>query len=340
MSVAPLSRFRDDPSKDYARRMDPLDRSTTWPYEDGEPGTFYYQRYGHPTGVAAERALGGLEGGTALLFPSGAGATTALALTLLKPGDTVALAAGAYYGTGRLLGSFARWGVNLVEFDQTGPPPERVQLVWLEAPANPLLTMPDLPAAAAHPAPVVVDSTAATPVHLRPLEHGADFVLHSATKYLAGHDDVLLGAVVSKREEDANRLRELRGTLGIVAAPDPCWLLLRSLKTLRLRVERQTETARGLARRLGGHPAVQVVRYPGFGGLISFDVADGDAARRVETATKLIRNATSLGGTHSVMESRYRWEGDRIPAGLLRLSVGLEDADALWADLEQALNQV
>ena len=215
-----------------------------------------------------------------------------------------------------------------------------LDLVWLEAPSNPFLTMPDLEAAAAHPATVVVDATAATPIYLRPLEHGADFVLHSATKYLAGHDDVLLGAVVSKREEDANRLRELRGTLGIVAAPDPCWLLLRSLKTLRLRVERQTETARELARRLGGHPAVQVVRYPGFGGLISFDVADGDAARRVETATKLIRNATSLGGTHSVMESRYRWEGDRIPAGLLRLSVGLEDADALWADLEQALNQV
>jgi len=320
--------------------VDALDRSTIWPYEDGEPGAFYYQRYGHPTGAAAERALGELEGGTALLFPSGAGATTALALTLLKPGDTVALAAGAYFGTGRLLGSFARWGVNVVEFDQTGPPPERAQLLWLEAPANPLLTMPDLAAATAHPAPVVVDSTAATPIHLRPLEHGADFVLHSATKYLGGHSDLLLGAVVCKREEEADQLRELRGILGIVAAPDPCWLLLRSLKTLRVRVERQTETARELARRLGGHPAVEIVRYPGFGGLISFDVAGAEAARRVETATNLITNATSLGGTHSVMESRHRWEGDRIAAGLLRLSVGLEDADALWADLEQALDQV
>ncbi len=319
--------------------MDSLDRSTIWPYEDGEPGRFYYQRYGHPTGAAAEQALGELEGGIALLFPSGAGATTALALTLLKPGDTVALAAGAYYGTGRLLAAFERWGVNVEEFDQTGAPPARVQLVWVEAPANPFLTMPDLEAAAAHPAPVVVDSTVATPVHLRPLEHGADFVVHSATKYLAGHDDVLLGAVVCKREDDARRLRDLRGTLGIVAAPDPCWLLLRSLRTLRLRVERQTETARELARRLGGHPAVQVVRYPDLGGLLSFDVADGDAARRVETATRLIANATSLGGTHSVMESRHRWEGDRVPPGLLRLSVGLEDADALWADLEQALGQ-
>ena len=324
----------------YYRPVDSLDRSTIWPYEDGEPGAFYYQRYGHPTGAEAERALGELEGGTALLFPSGAGATTALVLTLLNPGDTVALAAGAYFGTGRLLGSLARWGVDVLEFDQTGPPPERVQLVWLEAPANPLLTMPDLEAAAVHPATVVVDSTAATPIHLRPLEHGADFVLHSATKYLAGHHDVLLGAVVCKREDDANRIRELRGTLGIVAAPDPCWLLLRSLKTLRIRVERQTATARELARRLGGHPAVELVRYPGFGGLISFDVAGGDAARRVETATRLIANATSLGGTDSTMESRHRWEGDRIPAGLLRLSVGLEGADELWADLKQALDQV
>src|SRR5262249_29563493 len=115
---------------------------------------------------------------------------------------------------------------------------------------------------------------------------------------------------------------------------------LRSLQTLRVRVEAQTETARELARRLAEHPAVSKVRYPGFGGLMSFDVADGAAARRVETSTRLIANATSLGGTHSVMETRHRWEGDRVPEGLLRLSVGLEDTDALWADLENALNRV
>ena len=318
-----------------------LDRSTIWPYDErGEVGDFFYQRYAHPNGVAAEQALGELDGGHALVFPSGAGATTALALALLEPGDTVALAAGAYFGTGRLLAVLARWGVNVVEFDQTGPPPDGAQLVWLEAPSNPFLTMPDLEAAAAHTAPVVVDATVATPVHLRPLEHGADFVLHSATKYLAGHDDVLLGVVVARDEERASQLAQLRGSLGIVAAPDPCWLLLRSLKTLTVRVERQSETARALATRLEAHPAVQVVRYPGFGGLLSFDVADGDAARRVETATRVIENATSLGGTRSLMESRHRWEGDRVPAGLLRLSVGLEDGDALWLDLEQALNQV
>jgi cystathionine gamma-synthase len=318
-----------------------LDRSTIWPFDErGEPGPFMYQRYDHPTGAAVEQALGELDGGTALLFPSGTGAATALVLLLLNPGDTVALAAGGYFGTGQLFAELERWGIGCVEFDQTGPPPDGVQLVWLEAPANPMLTLPDLEAAAAYPAPVVVDSTVATPVHLRPLERGADFVLHSATKYLAGHHDALLGVVVCKRPQDAERLHDLRTHTGIVAAPDPSWLLLRSLQTLRVRVERQTETARELAKRLATHPAVQLVRYPGIGGLISFDVADGDAARRVETATALITNATSLGGSRTTMESRYRWEGERVPTGLLRLSVGLEDVDALWADLEGALQQV
>ncbi len=321
--------------------MNILDRSTIWPYDErGEPGEFYYQRYGHPSGVAAERALGELDGGHALLFSSGTGATTALVLALLEPGATIALAGDAYFGTGRLFARLGHWGLKVVEYDQTGRPPDGARLVWSEAPSNPFLTMPDLEAAAAHPAPVVVDATAATPIHLRPLEHGADFVLHSATKYLAGHDDVLLGAVVCRREEDAAQLRDFRTVTGIVAAPDACWLLLRSLSTLRLRVERQSETARKLASRLDRHPRVQIVRYPGFGGLMSFDVADGDAARRVETSTQLITNATSLGGVRSVMETRHRWEGDRVPEGLLRLSVGLEDADALWTDLENALEQV
>jgi cystathionine gamma-synthase len=197
--------------------------------------------------------------------------------------------------------------------------------------------MPDLEAAAAHPALVVVDATAATPILLRPLEHGADFVLHSATKYLGGHDDILLGAVVCKREEDAKRLREFRTRSGIVAAPDPCALLLRGLETLDLRVRRQTESAGELATRLRDHPAVATVRYPGFGGLLSFDVAGADEARQVETSLRLIVNATSLGGVHSLLEARARWEGTRVPPGLLRLSVGLEPVEDLWADLAQAL---
>jgi cystathionine gamma-synthase len=184
---------------------------------------------------------------------------------------------------------------------------------------------------------VVVDSTASTPVYLRPLEHGADFALHSATKFLGGHDDVLLGAVACRSSEDAERLREFRGLTGIVAAPDPCWLLSRSLQTLPVRMERHTASATELAERLRAHPGVEVVRYPGFGGLLSFDVADAESARKIETSLRKIKNATSLGGTESVLESRTRWEGDRVPPGLLRLSVGLEDVDELWADLEQAL---
>ena len=317
--------------------MQPLDRSTIWPYRDGEPGDFYYQRYAHPTGVEAERALGELEDGEALLFPSGSAAITALVLAELDPGQTIALAEGAYYGTGALFRSLERWGLRFVEFDQTGSPPDAADLVWLEAPSNPFLTMPDLEAAAAHSGRVVVDSTAATPVYLRPLEHGADYVVHSATKYLGGHHDLLLGAVVCRDEAAASRLREFRGRTGIVAAPDSAWLLLRSLKTLRARIERQTATAVELVERLGRHPAVGQVRYPGFGGLLSFDV-NGDA-RRVEASVELITNATSLGGVDSVIESRSRWEGDRVPENLLRLSVGLEDPDELWADLENALSK-
>jgi cystathionine gamma-synthase len=285
--------------------------------------------------VEAERALGELDGGTALLFSSGAGASTAIALALLAPGDTVALAEGAYFGTSVLFDELGRWGLSYIEFDQSGPPPADVELVWLEAPSNPFLTMPDLVAAAAHPAPVLVDATAATPIHLRPLEHGADLVLHSATKYLAGHSDVLLGAVVCRDEPTAARLKEFRTRTGIVGAPDAAWLLLRGLRTLEVRVRRQTETATELARRLEAHPAVERVRYPGFGGLMSFDAA-GDP-RDVETSIRVIKNATSLGGVVSTMESRHRWEGDRVPENLLRLSVGLEDVDELWADLEQAL---
>jgi cystathionine gamma-synthase len=314
-----------------------VDRSTIWPYREGEPGEFYYSRYGHPTAAEAERQLGELDGGHALLFASGSAATTAVALALLEPGKTIALAEGAYFGTAVTFAELARWGLHTVEFDQMGAPPDAADLIWLEAPSNPFLTMPDLDAAAAHRAPVVVDATAATPVVLRPLESGADFVVHSATKYLAGHDDALLGAVVCKRPEDAERLREFRTHTGSVAAPDPCFLLLRGLKTLELRVRRQSETAAELAARLAEHPAVTNVRYPGFGGLLSFDVDDADAARRVETSLHVITNATSLGGVDSVLEARARWEGDRVPPGLLRLSVGLEPLDELWDDLARAL---
>lgn len=314
-----------------------VDRTTAWPYDEhGEPGAFVYQRYAHPTGTAAEEALGALEGGPALLFGSGTAAVTACVFAFCSPGTTVALAEGAYFGTGVTLREFERWGLRIVEFDQTAAPPPDADVVWVEAPANPFLTLPNWEAVRAQGGLVVCDATVSTPVFLRPLDEGADVSLHSATKYLTGHHDALLGATVTRDAEKRERLYLARMRMGLSASPDSASALLRGLETLEVRVRRQAETAAELARRLAAHPAVLRVRYPGVGGLVTFDVGD-DAARRVETTTRLIGNMTSLGGVRTTMESRHRWEGDRVPRGLLRLSVGLEDADALWADLSAAL---
>jgi cystathionine gamma-synthase len=338
-------------------QVPPLARATVEPYVEGAPGPFYYQRLAHPVGQEAERLLGELEGGHALLFSSGTGATAALILALLRPGATVAVADGGYWGTVALLeGELGRWGLRTVGFDQTGEPPN-ADVVWLEPCANPMMTFPDLDVviAQAHAAGalVVVDNTVLSPVLLRPLEHGADFVVHSATKILAGHHDALIGVVSCARAEDHARLKAFRAASGIVAAPDPAWLMLRGMKTLALRVPRQSAGAAEVARRLAGHPAVLRVRYPGlgpdpvaaryvrsFGPLLSFDVADADAAVGVEKALTLIENATSLGGVASTLEARARWEPTRVPPGLLRLSVGLEDVDDLWADLSGALDRL
>jgi len=254
-------------------------------------------------------------------------------LALARPGTHIALAKGAYYGTSVLLRELARWNITFVEFDQTGPAPE-ADIVWVESPANPLLTMPDWPSLRDHPGLVVCDATISTPVYLRALDEGADVVVHSATKFLTGHHNALLGATVTGDPELTLGLREIRTRAGITASPDAAFALLNGLETLDTRMRAITTSASELAGRLAAHPKVDEVRYPGFSGVISFDVDD---ARSVETATRLIVNATSLGGVTSTIESRYRWEGDRIPSGLLRLSVGLEDVDELWADLEQAL---
>jgi cystathionine gamma-synthase len=319
----------------------PLDRSATWPYDAaGEPGPYSYARAEQPNAVSVEKTLGALEGGRSLLFPAGMGAVTGVVLTMLPPGGTIALAAGAYYGHKQLFDHIRPWGVNAVEYDQTGPPPAGADLILLEAPSNPMLTMPDFEAAAAHSAPVVCDATLASPLRLRPLELGCDVSLHSATKVLAGHDDLLAGVTTVKDDGLFDRLHLTRRLTGLVASADTAWLLERGLKTLEARLDRMEATAHILAERLAQHSAVTTVRYPGFGFLISFDVVDGGAARRVEIETKTIENATSLGGVRTKLESRHRWEGERCPEGLLRLSVGLEAADAIWTDLELALQAV
>jgi cystathionine gamma-synthase len=214
-----------------------VDRRTAWPYDEhGEPGAFTYQRYAHPTGTAAEDALGELEGGQALLFSSGTAAVTASVFALCKPGTTIALAEGAYFGTGVTFAQFSPWGLNVVEFDQTGMPPDDADVVWLESPSNPLLTLPNWEPLRDHTGMIVCDATASTPVYLRALDEGADIVLHSATKYLTGHHDALLGALVTRNPDIAERLYYARMRLGLSAAPDAAAMLLRGLDSLELRV--------------------------------------------------------------------------------------------------------
>jgi cystathionine gamma-synthase len=258
---------------------------------------------------------------------------------MTRPGSLIALAERSYYGHAQLFRHLAPWGVRFVEFDQTGPPPSDAELVILEAPSNPSLEMPSFEAATDHPARVICDATVASPVFCRPLELGCDVVLHSATKVLGGHDDLLAGVLTVCDPALRDELHLTRRLTGMVASPDTAWLLHRGLATLEVRIRRMDESARTLAERLRAHESVLTVRYPGFSHLLSFDVVDGDAAGRVERTVRVIENATSLGGTRSKLEARGRWEGSRIPSGLLRLSVGLEDVEALWTDLEQALEQ-
>jgi cystathionine gamma-synthase len=223
-------------------------------------------------------------------------------LALLDSGCTVAVADGSYYGTiGLMTGELARWGVRAVTFDQTRQPPP-ADLVWLEPCANPLMTFPDLDAsiASAHGqgARVLVDNTILSPVLLRPLECGADLGLHSATKALAGHHDALLGAVACANPRDADRLAAFREATGIVAAPGPAWLMLRGLKTLALRVERQSAKALELARRLADHPLVERVRYPGLN--------DSVAAQYVQAfgaAVPRCRGRRSCGASRAVAQA-------------------------------------
>ncbi|MGN6780837.1 MAG: trans-sulfuration enzyme family protein [Marmoricola sp.] len=311
-------------------------------------GDLEYGRFGNPTWTALEETLGALEGGRCLTFASGLAAVSAV-LDLVANDGVVVVPKHAYNGTVSQLADLERRGratARLVDITDTAAviaACDDAALVWLESPTNPALEIADLEtiARAAHEAGahVVVDNTFATPLLQQPLALGADIVVHSATKYLAGHSDVQMGALMVTDDALYDVLKGRRDLLGAVPGPFEAWLTLRGVRTLALRMERACANAAELADRLRAHPAVTAVRYPGFGAIVCPVLADGDIADRVQHATRLWVYTTSLGGVESTLERRRRWklEPETIPAGLLRLSVGIEDVEDLWADLAQAL---
>jgi cystathionine gamma-synthase len=314
-------------------------------YRDG--GQIGYGRYGNPSWTAFEDALGALEGGYAVAFSSGQAATVAV-IDTLDIGAVVAVPVDAYLGTrGHLSDLEARGRVRLHRVDVTDPPAVldvlgSTDLLWLESPTNPMLGVVDLPTVlgAAREAGVisVVDNTFATPLTQQPLALGANLVIHSATKYLGGHSDLLLGACVCRSADQRASLAERRSVLGAIPGVMESFLALRGLRTLPVRFAEQQRTAAYLAERLGVLPVVHKVRYPGFGAIVSFEVADAARADRIVASLRLIIGGTSLGGVETTIDRRGRWAGEEaVPAGLLRLSVGLEDPEDLWDDLRQAM---
>ncbi len=332
------------------------------------PHGHIYSRTSNPNRQALEASLSALEGGaTSVAFSSGVAAAMAV-FQALRPGDHVLAPDDVYHGVRRLLReTFVPWGLavtfaDLSDLDavRAGLRPE-TRLVWVETPSNPLLKITDIAAVAAlaHEAGArcVVDNTWATPVLQRPLALGADAAMHSTTKYLGGHSDVLGGAVVFRTEDDfAERVRALQQTGGAVPSPFDCWLVLRGIRTLPYRVRAHAENAARVAAFLTEHPAVEAVHYPGLpqhhgyevaarqmtlpGGMISVQVRGGrEAAMAVAAKVEVFTRATSLGAVESLIEHRASVEGpdSSTPANLLRLSIGLEHPDDLIADLAQAL---
>ncbi|GAA2035739.1 PLP-dependent transferase [Terrabacter terrae] len=315
-------------------------------------GAVNYARVGNPTWNAFEEALGGLEGGLALVHASGMGAISA-ALSLVPPGGTVVAPDTTYNGTGDLLAAHEEAGGTVVRVHATDTPGflaalESADLLWLESPTNPLMDVTELDVVLARSRELgvtsVVDNTLSTPLLCRPLSLGADVVVHSVTKYLSGHSDVVLGATVVADSERGRgigeRLRRHRTLHGAIAGPMEVYLALRGLRTLSVRFERASASAAELARRLADHPSVERVRYAGAGAILSIDVAGGEAAaERACAATRVWLHSTSLGGVESQVERRRRHpsESCEVPVNLLRLSVGIEHVEDLWADLDQAL---
>jgi cystathionine gamma-synthase len=344
-------------------------------------GDLIYGRDGNSTWSALEEVLGRLEGGDCLIFSSGMGGIAAVLETLPVPGRVV-VAGDAYNGTRRFLADVAGRGrlrfrtvdvadtegvlAACAEFcEAPGRPSGEAGsfgtggLLWLESPTNPLLAVADLPALidGAHQLgmDVAVDNTFASPILQQPLAWGADIVVHSASKSLAGHSDVIMGAVMTRRPEVLRLLSDRRSLHGAVAGPWEAWLTLRGVRTLALRTERACANAAELARRLAAHPQLARVRYPGlpddpgheraraqmtaFGAVISFDVAgDADAADAFGSRLRLVTVGTSLGGVETLIERRGRLKGEeKLPPNLMRLAVGIEDVEDLWADLDGAL---
>jgi cystathionine gamma-synthase len=340
----------------------PISLSAT--YRSG--GGLVYAREGNPTWAAFEEVLGTLEGGSCLAFASGMAAAAAL-LETLPAGARIAVSGVAYHGLGELVRDRAAVGRLRPEFVDAGDLEavaaacEGAALLWLETPTNPLLGVVDIAAAARlaheHGALVVVDNTFATPLRQRPLALGADVVLHSATKFLGGHSDLLLGALVAAGAEVLSGIARRRIVDGSVPGVIEAFLALRGIRTLAVRLDRAEATAAELARRLASHPAVSRVRYPGlpddpghrlaaeqmegFGAVLAFEtVGDATTADRVCDATGLIIHATSLGGVETLVERRARYPSEEragTPPTLIRVSVGIEDVEDLWSDLDRAL---
>ena len=352
--------------------MTPIYQVSTYAQQGvGRHQGYEYSRTDNPTRTPLQACLAALEGGKhALCFASGLAATDTLVRTLVRPGDHVVCGDDVYGGTYRLFDKVVRhWGVHFryCDFSRAIDIPAGTKLVWMETPTNPLLKVSDIEAvvAAAHAvgALVVVDNTFATPYFQRPLALGADFVVHSTTKYLNGHSDVVGGVVVMNDDEAYSRLKFLQNAAGAVPGPMDCWLTLRGLKTLHVRMDRHQANGEVLVSWLARHPDVSRVYHPmlethpnhavarrqmsGFGGMISFELkGDLARARRFVEATRIFTLAESLGGveslielpaamTHASIEPEKRREIG-IADGLIRLSVGIENVDDLRADLEAA----
>jgi cystathionine gamma-synthase len=312
-------------------------------------GASEYGRHGNPTWDSFETVLGALEGGRALAFASGIAATTAL-FDLVPSKAAVVAPRHAYYGTINQLQERARRGLielRLVDIDNTAEvisAAASAALVWIESPTNPSLEIADVEAisraASNAGTAVAVDNTFATPLRQRPLEQGADFVVHSASKLLSGHSDVILGAIVTDSDRAHRALEQRRASLGAIPGAMETFLAARGIRTLHVRLDRAEANARELHKRLSASRRVAYSRYPGFGTIIAFEVVGGAAvAQKMTEQSDIITYATSLGGVESTWERRrrHRGEPETVPEGLIRFSVGIEDVEDLWIDIQNVL---